>query len=217
VSQKISPSAVIIQVAVVIGAAGVFAGVIVAIGVLTIPDPPPPFVSTGADSESLPTPDDLNEAGAVIVASGTPVDQGTIAARYELEGTPIMWEEPLNQEGADLRFGRGSVLRITWVWADGEAGGRVLDVQAALNLPGATFYARDGECEIDLTRYELDSEQVEVDFGIEMREVTIWVAAFAGSLNCQGVTGVGIEEPISYQAAFTLPRIELPFTDTFEG
>ena len=54
-------------------------------------------------------------------------------------------------DGVDLRFGQfgGENFRIRWTWVDGQPQG----VEATLNLPGITFYARSGECDIDITRF----------------------------------------------------------------
>ena len=207
------------QLAVVAGTVGIGAAVVVAIGSLTMPEPPPPFVAADADPEALPSPEDLNEAGAVVVASGSPVDDGVIEHRYELTGTGALFvelgESPPEGEG-EFRFGRAPrTLLVRWSWVDGEEGGDITEVRATLSLPGATFFARAGECDLDLHVYEPYQETFEMEtFETEddTGEVEVMVrrgVEAEGILDCQGVVAVGMDGPISYQAVFRIPRQDL--------
>lgn len=196
------------QLGVFVGSIAIGAGVVLAIGWLTMPEPPPPFVAADADSD-LPSPEDLNGAGAVVVARGGPVDRGVIEDRYEMEGSGdpfggFMVDPPPDGE-AEFRFGRAPrTLLVRWSWVDGEEGGDVAGVRATFSLPGATFFGREGECDLDLHQYETFKETQEPAEHIE-QTLTFHGVDAAGILTCENLVAVGIDQPISYQAVFRIP------------
>jgi hypothetical protein len=195
------------QLAVV--AASVLGGAVavMTIGFLTMPEPPPPFVAADADPD-LPSPEDLNQAGAVVFPRGSPVDDGVIEERYELEGTGttggFMLSDPPPDGHGEFRFGRAPrTLLLRWTWVDGEEGGEIADVRATLSLPGATFFGRDAECDLSLDVYE-PYEVVQEMEELAHTRIIHWMDA-AGTLTCQNLVAVGMDEPISYQAVFRIP------------
>lgn len=201
------------QLAVV--AASVVGGAVavMTIGVLTMPEPPPPFVAADADP-GLPSPEDLNEAGAVVVPRGVPVDDGVIEDGYELEGTGSLiaelGEPPPEGEG-EFRFGRAPrTLLVRWTWVDGEDEGGVTDVRATLSLPGATFFGRGEDCDLELDVYET-YEEVQEREDIEQIQISHGVDA-AGTVTCTEVAAVGIDGSVSYHAVFRIPRQTLYVT-----
>jgi hypothetical protein len=138
-----------------------------------------------------------------------------VESRYELEGTGAQWNmvggRP--EEGTeDFRFGGSRTLRLSWEWVDGEAGGAIEDVRATLSLPRVTLYARDGECDLDLHTYQpyREVEELTYDDG-RVEELVREGVEVAGTLDCENLTGVGLEAPISYQAVF---RAETRFIST---
>lgn len=196
------------QLAVV--AASVVGGAVavMTIGFLTMPEPRPPFVAADADPD-LPSPEDLNEAGAVVVARGSPVDEGVIDERYELEGTGsafggFLAADPPPEGEGEFRFGRAPrTLLLRWTWVDGEEGGDASKVRATLSLPGATFFGRDGECDLNLEVYE-PYEEIQEREDIEQAQINHWMDA-AGILTCGELGAVGIDGQVSYQAVFRIP------------
>lgn len=191
----------VLFVAVVLSAAVVVFGV----GTLLLPDSSSAQLADTANEESLPTLDDLSGVGAVVMVAGGPVAAGDLEQRYQFQdGIPITQN---SVHAIDVTFGFApESLRLRWNWDGGEP----VDVEATINVRGATFYARSGECRVDLDHYE--EEERTFSFENPTGEVVEWVeptASLAGWLTCDDLMGVRLDEPVSMEGVFSVPSLSL--------
>lgn len=126
--------------------------------------------------------------GAVIVAEGGPVDSGVIEGRYVFDSggampSPLDNPNPSHSVNFVFMASPRETLHIRWDWLEGEVGGGTVNVEATLNFPGATFYARAGERAVNLNEYEQHN-------------------ALSGELTCQEWRGVGMEDPVLVEGVF---------------
>lgn len=207
------------QLILLIAGVGVAAGVVIALGTWILPEPPQSLVAEGAATEGLPAPDDLTSAGAVVDASGPPVDSGVVDPRYEIGGGWFVDDSFFGGPTPDFTevlFGRSGLLnlRIKWEWVGGEVGGPIELTEVRLHVPdGGFFYARGDECQVELSGFEVYQRTQWYWVGPEeddFEEVPHDAASVSGNVTCQGVVGIRMEEPmpLSYRAVFSVPMVD---------
>lgn len=212
-----------------------FAGVAVIVGVgallmigvatLVFPEEPGHDLLASADGTGLPTPEDLPGLGAVLVAAGRPVDDGMIQGQFAFSeggvGSEPAWDVTISFSGGR---GSGESLRVRWSWHDGDIGGEIRDVWALFSVRAGSFVADQGECHVDLVRFQSYEETVEVPRQVEEEVVegtdevsefeipippaetyTVEEVDLAGSIACEDVPGRRAGESISFQAVFNIP------------
>ena len=180
---------------------GVAATVVIGLGVLILPE-----TSIGGRTGGAADPGDDSFHGAVLTARGRPVDEGIILPRYEMvQGgveTGAVWDAQAN-----FTTGFGESIRFRWSWVDDVEGGETEDVWALFSLREGSFTAEEGECHLDIDRYEPYEETFTVEFedGTE-HEFTQSGTEIAGTLVCEEVPSRRIGEPLSFEAVFRTPR-----------
>lgn len=181
-----------------LGAIGITAAAVFAAGSLVLPDQGPDPWQQG--TASPPTVNDVNGSQALLMLSGD--DTG----RYELDQLAVgEWNQGGSPEEALrllLTF-RGD--NVSMVISAREISGGTPAVGAAasvsISMPGASYFANDGECTITLAdvSYQVLEPQPAVLDGVP-RGVPI--PTYAGTVECVGVEELRTDRHIDVHAAF---------------
>lgn len=181
-----------------VGAVGITAAVVLAVGTLVLPDRAPDPWQQG--TSTLPTIEDLTGSQALLVVSGG--DDG----RYELNQLTVgEWNEdaaPDEPLKLSLAFRGSSVsllITASAVSADAPATGDA--ASATVSVDGANYFGNDGECTITLAdiEYEVLEPQAAVLDGVP-RGVPI--PTYAGSVECEGIEELRTNRRIDLHAVF---------------
>lgn len=181
---------------------GVAAMVIIGLGNLLLPEN-----VIGDGTPGALDPDDDTFQGAVLTATGSPVDEGIILPRYEMRDGGVETGTVWDAEAA-FTTGQGASVRFRWSWVDDTEGGDTEAVWALFSVREGSFTAEGDECQLDIDRYEPYEERETIEwfdfFEEELieEEYIVFGVEIEGSLHCDDVPSRRIGEPISFDAVF---------------
>jgi hypothetical protein len=174
---------------------GVAAIVIVGLGKLLLPGS---LLGGPLDPPELA--DDFQ--GAVLTATGSPVDEGIILPRYEMRNGSVETGAVWDAEAA-FTTGQGESVRFRWSWVDEQEGGETDGVWALFSVREGSFTAEGDECQLDIDRYEPYEELTTLESSDGTEEaIVVFGIEIEGSLHCENVPSRRIGEPISFDAVF---------------
>lgn len=182
-----------------VGAIGITAAVVLAVGTLVLPDQAPDPWRQGGTS-TLPTSDDLTGSQALLVVSGD--DNGRLelnqlsVGEWNADSTP---EKPLQ---LSLTFRGGSVsllITASEITADAPATGEAASV--TMSAAGASYHGNDGQCTITVA--DIDYEVLEPQPAVlDSVPRGVPIPVYSGTVECEGMDELRSDRLIDLYAVF---------------